>query len=311
MANLRRRARRDARLQYRPVLRGIRQQKGEARQLYRSSVRGERQAAGGISNAALAAVPQIRRDYRRAQRELNFADRLGGDASGPIADADAMSDKVFRQTLAEALAGSTTDMRQRAVRAQEAAAYGERAARGTLAESLAGLSQEAQATRREMGQFATSRLSDLRDARADRRLERRGLELDEAQFAEEQRQNRIGNRLDRRRLRLDERGESSSREPDTVHSQDIKSDVLTLAAEYKRRMARGQSMADIAKMARRNKWKDPVIDAASSLASKGYIPSNGLETLREIGVRHIPKDWRTPGSSGGGGLKGFLNRVGA
>lgn len=303
-----RQARRNARLQYAPVRRDIRRQRGEAKQTYRVGRRQERQAARGIAAAAEQAINDVRRDYRQSMAESRMANRIGGDiGEGLIAEADALSRRQTKRGLAEAMAGELADLEARGVRAQEGAAYGIRALRGQRDTALTGLSRERAATAREQGQFALSELSRLRSERADRRVAQRGLALDEAQFGEEQRQNRIGNRLARRGMRLDEYesrhpgSSSDGRAADTVHSQSIKDDIITLRAEYERRMQKGDSMASIAKKARENGWKESVINAASSLASRGYIPPNGVAELRRIGVR-VPRPWMRGQDSGGQSL---------
>lgn len=302
MARLRHTARRNARLQYAPVRRDIRRQRGEAKQTYRSGRRQERQAARGIRAAAEAALRDVKHDYRSSMAESRLADKLGGDlGEGIFAEADTLSRRQAKRGIAEAMAAELADLHARGVQAQEAAAYGTRALRGARDTTLRGLAQERAATAREQGQFALSELTRLRSERADRRLAQRGLALDEAQFAEDQRQNRIGNRLTRRGIRLDEweaahpgkSSSSSSGSADTVHSQGIKQQILDATAKYRREMAKGTPLHEIAADARKHDVSDQVLDAASRIATLGYLTPDAVRKLRAIGV-NVPRSWRTP-----------------
>jgi hypothetical protein len=304
MARLRRIARRNAKLQYGPVRRDIRRQRGEAKQTYRVGKRQERQAASGIRAAVEAAIKDVAKDYRSSMAESRMADRLGGDiGTGIIADADTLSRRQTKRGIAEAMAGELADLEARGVQAQDASAYGIRGLRGQRDATLKGLSQERAATAREQGQFALSELSRLRSERADQRLARRGMALDEAAFAETQRQNRVGNRLSRRGIRLDEYeaahpGESSSsRGADTVHSQGIKQQILDATAKYRREIAKGTPLREIAADARKHDVSDQVLDAASRMATLGYLTPDAVRKLRAIGVR-VPRAWRTPPRKG-------------
>lgn len=313
MGRLRRAARRNARLQYRPVLRGLRRESRSAKQTYRVGRRQARQDARDISSAALAAVPQVRKDYRQATKELRFANRLGGDVGeGLFAEMDAASRRDYARALAGEKVQDVQDLRQRAVRAREAGVYGTQSLFDTLQSALKDIGQERTATKREQGQFALSELQRLRDERAQQQQEAQRLAMEQERIRISRGNLRLSRKRERhaeRERRYDRRhGGSTERGPDTVHSQSIKDDIITLRAQYERMMHRNIPMSEIAAKARKNGWKESVINAASSLASRGYIPKNGLEALHSIGVRHIPREWRTAGSggrSGGGGVLGI------
>lgn len=296
MGVLRKTARRNARLQYAPVLRDLGRQGREARQTFRMGRRQARADARDISNAALAAVPQVRKDYRYATREMRFADELGGDVGeGTFAEADALSRRQTLRGLAQSMAAEKGDLRARAVRAQEAAAYGTQSLFDTMQSALKDIGQERTATKREQGQFALAELQRLQEEREAQHVEQARLAAEQQRIAISEANLRLSQRRERhmeRERRYDRKHPSKSGGGDTVHSQTLKQQIIDARAEYERQIQKDVPLAEIAKDARKKGVSEVVLNAASSLATKGYIPGNGVAELRASGVRGIPKSWR-------------------
>jgi hypothetical protein len=299
MGALVKRARRDARIQFRPQLRELNRVKREARQMLRSNVAGERQAARGIIAAADRAISGVRKDYRAAGAESRLANRLGGKiGNNTFAQADALSRRQTQRGIAEAVAAEVGDLRARMVQARSAQAYSTRAHRGAYQSTVRDIQGQRRAVKADMGAFTLSRLDELRDARAEA----------EAEAAQQAIENSLAERrvaaaegslaFRKREARRDRReGGGKDGEPDSVHSQNLKQQIIDARAEYERQINKNVPLSKIAKRARKAGVSEVVLNAASSLATRGYIPENGVRELRNVGVR-VPKAWRTPQAVG-------------
>jgi hypothetical protein len=306
MASLRKRARRDAKIQFRPQLRELNQVKREAKQMLRSNVAGERQAAKGIIAAADRAISGVRKDYRAAGAESRLANRLGGKiGNNTFAQADALSRRQTQRGIAESVAAEVGDLRARMVQARSAQAYSTRAHRGAYQSTVAGIQKQRAGVKADMGAFTLSRLDELRDARAEAQAEAAQQAIDNSLAERRVAASEESLAFRKREARRDRRdGDSGSSPAERVRSQAIKDDIITLRAEYERQINKNVPLAKIAKRARQAGWKRSVMNAASSLATRGYIPPNGIEQLRSVGLTNIPDQWkrapRTRTGVGGG-----------
>jgi hypothetical protein len=296
MGRLRKVAKRNARLQYGPVLRDLRRQKQEARALLRTGTRQERQAARGIIASVDQAIRGVSGDYREANAETEFANRIGGaPGSSTIGQGISFSREQTSRMVAAEKAAELSDLRSRMVQAAEAAAYGTRALRGQYQGTLKSIQGERQATKRDMGQFRLSELSRLQDEAAAARREEQALANEQERIAISRGNLRLSRKKERhqeRERRLDRReGDGKDgRGPDSVHSQNLKMQIIDARAKIERELNKDVPLKKIRKDAEKNNVNSTVFETALLLARGYRLGGAKVRELKQIGVR-VPRAW--------------------
>jgi hypothetical protein len=276
-----RQVRAEADLRFAPQARQIRQALGDVESEYATSVSVANDTARGAKRAARAARPVVSRAIGSALETTQQGPTPGVAAAlGNLGPAAARDSEGARRRLAETLAMTKAELAQRSVDAESGRSSAIRQAAAVRSEGRRTLRGQLQGVASDAGTFAQARAGELGQEAAQRRVARRGQDVQAGQ--------RAADRVSRERIAEADRSareriagaKDQGREKATAPRREAAMSALSLAREQAARLKRaGRDRGEIGPL---------LVEGRESQTVDGDRPG---EKIRVPGVKKVDQLW--------------------